>query len=276
MKRFLGFSAVFKQLKGTIKLAFFWGGSFFGFWANTVPVSVGGCPAIPTLGRCGGRGLAKGLPMASWALLGGRWTPQITPDPGPPIIFGASGIWDFRLPVLGNEIPPLVLGGAWGRHWPPKCRHEAGARRPWQSGSGLSRARGAGFRFWGAGFRIQTSGLRQTSGFSAGRCCGGEAGSSCAVLHVFEMRSQRRLNGGSTRPVLRVWARWVLDLGGFQFCCTHTSGFSATGCCGGKAVPSSAMRHIFWKPEAGPLRTFAAGAVGVSARVRVPLHSQTT
>ena len=53
--------------------------------------------------------------MASWVLLGGRWIPQITPDPGQPIIFGTSGIWDFRLPVLGNEIPPLVLGGAGGR-----------------------------------------------------------------------------------------------------------------------------------------------------------------
>jgi hypothetical protein len=80
--------------------------------------------------------------MASWgALCGGRWTPSITPDPGQPIIFGASGIWDFRLPVLGNETPPF---GPRGRHWPPK----AGARRPWQSGGGLSRARGAGFRFW--------------------------------------------------------------------------------------------------------------------------------
>ena len=196
----------------------------------------------------------------------------MTPDPGQPIIFGTSGIWDFRLPVLGNETPPLVLGGAGGRHWPPK----AGARRPWQSGGGLSRIRGAGFRFWGAGFRIQASGLRQTSGFSAGRCCGGEAGSSCAVLCVFEMRSQRRINGGGTRPVLRVWARWVPDLGGFRFCpcCTHTSGFGATGCCGGKAVPSSTLWHIFWKPEAGPLRIFTAGAVGVSGYVRVPLHAQ--
>ena len=140
----------------------------------------------------------------------------------------------------------------------------------------MSRARGVGFRFWGAGFRIQASGLRQTSGFrfSAGRCCGGEAGSSCAVLHVFEMRSQRGLNGGGTRPVLQVRARWVLDLGGFRFYCTHTSGFSATGCCGGKAVPSSTMRHIFWKPEAGPLRIFTTGAVGVGVYVRVPLHAQ--
>ena len=164
----------------------------------------------------------------------------------------------------------MVLGGAGGRHWPPK----PGARRPWQSGDGLSRARGAGFRFWGAGFRIQASGLRQTSGSSAGRCCGGEAGSSCAVLYVFEMRSQRRLNGGGTRPVLQVRARWVPDLGGFRFYCTRTSGFSATGCCGGKAAPSSAMRHIFWKPEAGPLRIFTAGAVGISVYVRVPLHAQ--
>ena len=140
----------------------------------------------------------------------------------------------------------------------------------------MSRARGAGFRFWGAGFRIQASGLRQTSGFSAGRCCDGEAGSSCAVLYVFEMRSQRRLNGGGTRPVLQVRARWVPDLGGFRFycTCTHTSGFSATGCCGGKAVPSSTMRHIFWKPEARPLRIFTAGAVGISVYVRVPLHAQ--
>jgi hypothetical protein len=184
--------------------------------------------------------------------------------------FGTS---DFRLPVLGNEIPPLVLGGAGGRYWPPK----AGARRPWQSGSGFSRARGAGFRFWGAGFRIRASGLRQTSGFNAGRCCGGEAGSSCAVLCVFEMRSQRRSNGGGTRPVLRVWACWVPDLGSFRFCFTRASGFSATECCcGKKAVPSSAMRHIFWKPEAGPLRIFTAGAVGVGVYVRVPLHAQIT
>ena len=32
--------------------------------------------------------------------------------------------------------------------------------------------------------------------------------------------------------------------------CTRTSGFSATGRCGGKAVPSSAMRHIFRKRHA--------------------------
>lgn len=87
------------------------------------------------------------------------------------------------------------------------------------------------------------------------------------MLYVFEMRSQRRLNGGGTRPVLQVRARWVPDLGGFRFYCTHTSGFSATGCCGGEAVPSSAMRHIFWKPEAGPLRMFTAGAVGISVYV---------
>jgi hypothetical protein len=68
--------------------------------------------------------------MASWALLGGRRITQITPDPGQPIIFGASGIWEFRLPVLGNEIPPLVLGGAGGRHWPPK----AGARARGRAG----------------------------------------------------------------------------------------------------------------------------------------------
>ena len=74
--------------------------------------------------------------------------------------------------------------------------------------------------------------------------------------------------------MLQARARWVPDLGGFRFYCTRTSGFSATGCCGGKAVPSSAMRHIFWKPEAGPLRIFTAGAVGVSAHVRVPLHAQ--
>jgi hypothetical protein len=114
---------------------------------------------------------------------------------------------------------------------------------------GMSRARGAGFRFWGAGFRIQASGLRQTSGFSLGRCCGGEAGPSCDVLYVFKMRSQRRLNGGGTRPVLQVRARWVPDLGGFRFYCTHTSGFSVTGCCGGKAAPSSTMRHIFGSPK---------------------------
>ena len=80
--------------------------------------------------------------------------------------------------------------------------------------------------------------------------------------------------GGGARPVLRVWARWVPDLGGFRFYCTNTSGFSATGCCGGKAVPSSAMRHIFWKPEARPVRIFTAGAVGIGAYVRVPLHAQ--
>ena len=74
--------------------------------------------------------------------------------------------------------------------------------------------------------------------------------------------------------MLQVRARWVPDLGGFRFYCTRTSGFSATGCCGGKAVPSSTMRHIFWKPEAGPLRIFTAGAVGVSVYVRVPLHAQ--
>ena len=71
--------------------------------------------------------------------------------------------------------------------------------------------------------------------------------------------------------MLQVRARWVPDLGGFRFYCTHTSGFSATGCCGGEAVPGSSMRHIFWKPEAGPLRIFTAGAVGISVYVRVPL-----
>jgi len=76
--------------------------------------------------------------------------------------------------------------------------------------------------------------------------------------------------------VLQVRARWVPDLGGFRFYCTHTSGFSATGCCGGKAAPStcSTTRHIFWKPEAVPLRIFTAGAVGISVYVRVPLHAQ--
>ena len=74
--------------------------------------------------------------------------------------------------------------------------------------------------------------------------------------------------------MLRVWARWVPDLGGFRFCCAHTSGFSTAGCCGGKAVPSSTMRHVFWKSEARPLRTFAAGAVGINVCVRVPLHAQ--
>jgi hypothetical protein len=59
--------------------------------------------------------------------------------------------------------------------------------------------------------RIQASGLRRTPAFSAGRCCGGKAGSSGAVLYVFEIRSQRGLNGGG-RPVLRAWARWVPDL----------------------------------------------------------------
>jgi hypothetical protein len=74
--------------------------------------------------------------------------------------------------------------------------------------------------------------------------------------------------------VLQVRARWVPDLGGFRFYCTRTSGFSATGCCGGEAVPGSSTRHIFWKPEAGPLRIFTAGAVGISFYVRVPLYAQ--
>ena len=35
----------------------------------------------------------------------------------------ADNFWYFRLPVLGNEIHPLVLGGALAgcRHWPPKA-----------------------------------------------------------------------------------------------------------------------------------------------------------
>ena len=78
--------------------------------------------------------------------------------------------------------------------------------------------------------------------------------------------------------MLQVRARWVPDLGGFRFYCNHTSGFGATECCGGKAgkqfrvVPCGIF---FGSPnEAGPLRIFTAGAVGISVYVRVPLYAQ--
>ena len=51
--------------------------------------------------------------------------------------------------------------------------------------------------------------------------------------------------------MLRVWARWVPDLGGFRFYCfTRTSGFSATERCGGKAVPSGTWCHAAYFLEA--------------------------
>jgi hypothetical protein len=86
-----------------------------------------------------------------------------------------------------------------------------------------------------------------------------------AVLHVFEMRSQGRLNGGGTRPVLRVWARWVPDL-------EAASGF-ADRVLLREGSPEKCHAAYFLEARS-TLRKFTAGAVGACVYVRAPLHAQ--